>query len=457
VAAAAAFGLSFNAVSLGAEVRSYSLCVLFLLGACYCYFRWVKAPARNSARWAAWGFPTAMAMALLTHYGAAFFLAGTIGATLLLCVVDRRWRKWTILRLIARPWTTLLMFAAPAGVAFGAYIIHISHWPTRRMGHIRQFLFDPSTESPFAFLVRNTVNFAGLLLPAWRERPLLAPAQWPSAGLNWKEWLSLIVVGILVAGSMASLRRSRPPRLVLFLVLTFASMVGLNVFAGLVGRYPYGGYMRHEFFFFTFGLAAFFGCLELLRRELGRGSVGQGLSAAVVGVAVVLSVASWAFHFPAIRHKPGHVQMDRFEEIFGSPEIVFVDRLTFFSFFARYHEGRWQLVHPRKGPGMNETWSVSVGGKTFEVCRAGIWQFDLSNLGTYERAAACLELGGGKRLILFESKQSNPRAMRNGQEGSILIGRLSRQVGLEPEVVEVAPDGSVYVELEELRESSGLL
>lgn len=455
VLAGAAFGLSFNAVSLGTQVRSYALCVLFMLGACFCYFKWVKEPARNSARWAGWGVPTAMAAALLTHYSAFFFLAATMGATLLLCLIDRRWRKCTVLRLLARPWTTLLMFAGPVGVAVGAYIIHVSSWPMSRMVLIRQFLFDASTESPFAFLVRNTVNFAGLMLPAWRERELVAPAHWPATGLNWKEWLSMIVVGCVVAGSMASVRRSRPPRLISFLLLTFALMVGLNVVAGMAGRYPYGGHMRHEFFLFPFAVAGFFGCLELLRRGLGRRSLGQRSWAAVVGVAVVLSVASWIFHFSGTREKPRQEQMDRFEELFGSPGIMFVDRLTFFPFFARYHQWHWQEVSPAQGDRRNELWSVSVSEKTFEVCRAGTWQFDLSNLETYQSAAACLKHGGGKRLILLESEQPNPRAVRNGLQGSRLIHRLSRQVGLVPGVVEVARDGSVYVELEELRDPLG--
>jgi len=451
--AAFAFGASLSAVTIGLDVRSYSLAAMFMLAACLAFlgladhgFAAPDHPARAT-------FAVAAALALSTHYVAALFLLGCLVAALAPAAVDRQYRQ----RLFAagrRRWAAnLATFAPPFAVLAAEYLVHIGSWG--RLHHVPAFLFDAGREGPLAFVWRNTRALFDLFAPALDHRPYASTLVFPG------QRLSGAAVAVLAGAALAAVlwlglrpagreRAASPARRVPPLLLL--AMTGLLIALALLGKYPYGGYLRHQFVLFPFAvivtaLVADEGALVAARR-FGRslGALAVGLFALAVG----LNTASWIAQFQVVRTPMMQEQVDRFREVFPAAEVIYVDQFNLVNLFMHHDELRWRFVRRIPGGAPVDLWRVGgdgTGGVSvgFDLCRdQAQWQLDLSQRPTYRRIRRCLDATGAERVTVFRPQQRGKPIRWRLARTEKLARRLAESTGMVLETLEVGEEGDVY-------------
>jgi hypothetical protein len=223
--------LSFSPflILLSAELRNYSLLLLFMAAALYWVERLFQAPSPQAAGW----FGLFLALSALTHYSAAWFVAA-LGAYVLL-----RWRE------LSRP-ALAVWAASQLGIAaiYGVlYVTQLSKLHGGGLeaeavdGWLRALYFRPESQSVFRFVVDATVALFQVLF-SHRYLGNAAMLLFLAGGL----W-------IIVAG----LRRSKETGLAAFGLLLFLPF-GLNAIGAILRVYPYGG-SRHSVFLMLFAAA----------------------------------------------------------------------------------------------------------------------------------------------------------------------------------------------------------
>lgn len=420
VVAAAAYGLSSSAFIIGLEVRSYALCAFFTLAAFALYLDWLKTPGHRLTRRTYAGFAAMATGAVLSHYSTFFFLAALIATPVILAAVDRGWRGRLRAKVSSRPVATLVMFAIPVAAAGIAYYVHVVLWAGGRLNHVPTYMFEPGGETAFAFLRRNTINLAGLLLPGGDDFPFN----------SWRQWMSLAVVGTVWAAGLSRIGRARTPRLTVVPLLVFAIMVALNAATGLARRYPFGGTGRHEFFLVAFAVAVSFGLFEAARRMAARR--WRSWSAAAAGCSVAAGMAMWIAAFEIVPEQWYFPQMQRFRQVVPSPEAVLVDQFTFINFFAHQHDWEWSLGSEFGNQPVRQVWWLRRGDRRFAVCRGVEWSMDMLSDTTYSTLAECLTKAGVRRVALFQTEWELQRPKWDTSKTAQVVDGLSGAHELKP-------------------------
>jgi hypothetical protein len=434
VVAAAAYGLSYSAVAMALEVRSYALCAAFMLAACAFYLEWLEMPPRHprSVR-TQLGFALATTGAVLSHYSTFFFIGAVLLTPPALVAIDRSWRRRLALKIRSRPLLTVLMFGLPMTVAAIAYYVHVVLWSGGRLNHVPDYMFDPTRESAAAFLWRNTINLGALFLPGSDE-----------VAFDWRHWLSLGIIGAISVFGLTRLNRPSA-RLARPLLVLFGVMLGLNAVSGLADRYPFGGTPRHEFFLVAFAVASFFSLFELARRATFRTVGRPSVQIAAATCAVIASVAFWSSSFRVIDEPLFQSQMNRFRRAVASPQAVLVAQFTFINFFMHHHEWDWHLVREWNNAPVRQLWSLSRGSDHMQLCRGTEWSLDMSSAVAYSTAAECLEKSGASRVALFQTQWNLERPLWDTSKTSELVQGLSESVDLKPTAFE-SDGGDVFAE-----------
>jgi hypothetical protein len=388
VLGAAALGFSANSIEIGLEVRSYALFLAFELVALGFYLSWLGArPGKVSASSRA-GFAASMSGALLSHYSGFFFLGATLAAPMILWILHPRWRARLRRELRQHPLGVVAMFTAPATVAVTLYVVHVSRFP-RGFNHVTEFMLDPRMESPLHFVLRTSRDLELLFLPA---------------GLHGTSASAVTVFLAAVLTWLMTHRKARGTLAVVPFVL-LVPMVLVNLAAGLAGRYPYGGYLRHEIFLFPFAALSLFTGVELARRCLpGRWSSKPAwnlIVAAGVGVTTWTAVSSFAVSVDPIEEEP----LTHFRQRIPEPAAVLTDQFTFILLFGEYHDWNWSIRWQDRAQPMSQVWDVSKGTHHLAVCREMEWLLDPSQLRDYSSAAACLRHAEVDQLAVFSIQQ----------------------------------------------------
>lgn len=150
---AAAFALSTDAISVSVEIRSYQLAVFLTLVAFRAWLEVFPAADERVGARPCITFAICSALAVSSHYSAAFFLGACVVVPLLL----RNARKKSIL-----PFAAAVSF--PCAVFAIEYVVHAGGQP------MRGYLFDfyragTPNESTVSFIVGNSRNFFNLFSP----------------------------------------------------------------------------------------------------------------------------------------------------------------------------------------------------------------------------------------------------------------------------------------------------
>lgn len=221
--------LAFSPVltALGAEVRDYSVLLLWMACALYFLEKAFRDPRLSSVTY----YSLFLYLAILTHYSALWFvLAAGIYVLLRICSLKGRMRTaWIVFQVGA------------AGIYVWLYRTHVSQMHGGAMeaeamtGWLRRYYFRAG-ETPVAFLQRTTVDAFQYLFGsrAWGAVALVLF----SAGVLW----------LLCAGLFGKRRDLAGFSLLLILPFVFG-MAG-----ALLDVYPYGG-TRHSIYLILFATA----------------------------------------------------------------------------------------------------------------------------------------------------------------------------------------------------------
>jgi len=449
IVAAAGYGLSFSAVTMGLEVRSYALCAAFTLAALYFYLDWLDMDASlaeanlpesshphiltSSLSVPHTGFALTATAAVLSHYSTFFFLGGVFVTTVILGV-GPAWRRRIIANVRSHPLATAVMFGIPVATAATAYYVHVVLWAGGRLNHVPEYMFTPVRESPAAFVVRNSYNLTNVLLPGgdYLDFP------------DWRKWLALVIVGLITAVGLARLRRTKAPRLVSALLVLFTVMLVANAAAGLADRYPFGGTLRHEFFLVAFAVALVFTLFDVAvgpRRSGVRESAW--LAAASSGVAA--SVLLWTWNFPFIVTPLAQGEMERFNRVVPAPQAVLVGQFTLINFFLQHDGWNWKLIDEWKSDPVLQTWSVERAGHRIILCRAGAWSMNMEDVVSYTTVEECRQKAHTGRVALFQTQWNLERPAWDTSKTGEFVRVLSDRADLTPVVFE-SNGGDVFAE-----------
>jgi 4-amino-4-deoxy-L-arabinose transferase-like glycosyltransferase len=416
IAAAAAFGFSASAAEVGLEVRSYAIFLAFAIAAACAYVEWLAARPGHASPWARVLFAGALSGAILSHYSAFFLLGATFAAPAILWVLHPRWRVRLRREATDHPIALAAMFGAPLAAAFAAWAVHLRHY-VNGIDHVAGFIFDRHAESRLAFVLRNTRNLVLLFLP----------------DLKLSEVPAAILAAVLIGGlCFVMARRAARARLAVAPFALLLPMVAANLLAGLRGRYPFGGYVRHEVFLFPFLLLALFVGLDVARRMLPARLKSRSAFTGLAGLLVALNGWHAVATFPSSSEGLGQANLNRFEAHFGTPPAILVDQYNFIILFGHFHEWRWRLRWEDPPAALWQIWDVSRGGERFAVCRQRMWQSDFTKEDVYLDIRSCLSRTGADRVAVFRPQQFGVNPDWPIADAPALAREHAPAAGLEP-------------------------
>lgn len=407
--AALLFGSSLTTLSIGLDVRSYALSTLFTLWALLAFLTLAQGAFAEPRHGPRVIFALMTSLAVMTHYVASLFLVGCCATTVVLVLLDRDYRRRLLGAGRRRWWANLLTFGIPAAVLATGYSLHFGSNPKRfQFHHIGEFLFDPQREGAFEFLRRGTAGLFELFLPAldyprFASTAMVTGPSPSGPSLAVLVVLSLAAIGWLVVTSVRAddaraVARRAPP----ILLLAIASLLAV---LGLLGSYPYGGKLRHQFVLFPFAVIALTLLIDEIAARLGR---RRGtLAVCLLVLASLLNAANWIAHFRNVRRYLFESEMARFDQAFSSAKVLYVGQFNLINLFTHHHEQQWRFERRVPGRVKVDLWRVGDGGPDgFLVCRdRRQWQLDLTRPATFAGVANCLDAAGGEPVMVFQPQQ----------------------------------------------------
>ncbi len=413
VAGAAAFGLSMSSGQVGIEVRSYPLATAFLVASFSLYLDWLTATQPALRPHKQWLYAGLMTAAIFAHYSSLIILA----AMIILPIVMPLWSSSQRRRLSAQ-WRhgvrgVALMFGIPLVAGNCLAIAQVWESPVPSYGHVSAFLYDSAAETMPSFLGRTLGELAVHLTPfVYQAGPMAAAAG---------GFLALLATGLAFRAGRDS------HKLIVLSFLTIA--IVFNAVLALVGIYPFGGLLRHEFFLFPFAVICFFAALTGAGTSRLPRALGVGLSALVVGGGILVSSVTAHRLLTSVQVAATENSLVR---ALPSPlpnATGYADRFHFLAIFGDLHDREWALAH--QSPGL-QVWRVN-GREPLSVCRGSEFFQELQQPSAYENLKRCLDVTAAERVVLLLS--SHPLVRRLGTTDVDAIERLAESVGLHLETL----------------------
>lgn len=392
---ALAFGLALSTVVMACAVRSYMLSVALVLIAFRLYLDLVDPRRDPSERTRVW-FAVALSSAIVTHYSAIFFAAVAAALPCLYAAVDGPYRAWLGERL-RRRWRDVVATILPiAAVIVAVYLTHLSSFDAP-MSHTAQFY--PTAEESAAGLLRGSLSFLSRSVVA--EIDLLSPlsiAALPAAARA----MVVLLVTALGAGLLLVLGR-RPDWVVAAApTATLALLVVAVMAAALLGRYPFGGFLRHQFILFPFVVLSGFALVDEIAARLQRRRLAVGAVAATVLLSSLLQWRRVVF----VEQEPSAPEVAQFARAFPDSRAVYVDRFSLIPFMANHPPDSWST---QVGVGATFVAVPVVGDeRTLLVLRDTTrWTCDLSDRGLYRELRQAMEHTQLPAIDLFRLRQDS--------------------------------------------------
>ena len=412
------FGLSQSTLAVACEVRSYMLCSFFVLLSFYLYLDIVRLDRARPAARTRIGFIICSCLAILSHYSAAFFLFACLAAPVCMAALNDNYRA-RLWRFLSAEWRANVLTILPTAT-LGATL----YWFQGRifaapLPYIAQYYFDPGgTESRTAFLLRTSGTIIELFSPRFTS--------------GWFRFAPTLFALCGIAATIIYYAWFRSSRNILadMTVVVFLLMLGGFMAASLLGRYPFGGELRHQFLLFPFlvlSIILFLDRLATLTR------LPQARAAALLLGAVAGSVnAKMNYNsFPNIRADLAAQDMILFRKLFPSPDVVLLDQFNTIIFFTHYHDWTWR---PTGAYGSVYRHEVSKNGMVFAVARDNsIWNFDFTEAHLYVDINRVLATTAARSVTVFCIEQrgsDQPHTLHDKEEFQKKVQTLSAQAGL---------------------------
>jgi len=273
---------SFPFLDLGMTTRSYSLAVLLMLAA---FWFWVGmipgSKKKRPSRGAAIGSLAFFVLAFSILYATLFATMALFGSALLLMAVDGRARKQIYQAWKHNShWPEWLFFILAHAALLGWFMIGWgAHIGAEVPSHVVQFSLQPG-QSPWQFLHH------GLRLELALFAPLTSVTYELSDTVLDLGLLSILVVGLWV--TVVNIRKQNYIRAIL--AFTPLLLTALLAFLGIIGKYPFGGIMRHQYVLFPLLVILLGLALDTVWRWIGKLYVTAPLLLLVVGFAAYSSI-----------------------------------------------------------------------------------------------------------------------------------------------------------------------
>ena len=367
--AALAYGLALPSIIISNEVRSYMLCVSFVLASFYYFLDFVDGSRSVKSRM---GFAAFATLAALSHYCASFYVLSCVVMAASFGLAPSRNRSRRRLAL------ELATFMPVIGIMALTYYTHAGgHIGVA--AHLREFYFYPEgSESMAAFLGRT----GQLLFNSFSPFSVNTPEQFALvlATLFFAAcWLAYLVRGSLPEDSRA-----------LATELTTVLILGGIVGSALLAQYPFGGQMRQQFILFPFFVICGSILLDRITTAIRWRSLRIALTAAAVVLTIGISAARFQ-EFPKISTEIDTANASRFREVFPSPSSVYVDRYSLIVFFIHHHDWVWRSVGRDTVLPAFDGYTVSKGNAQFLVVRDNArWRADLEDPAFYNDLASIM-------------------------------------------------------------------
>lgn len=432
-----AFSLSWSSIVISGEVRSYALCVLFLVLGGYAFFELSRPRLLTVARHSLL-LSVASALALLSHYSAVLFLSSVAVVLAGRLALVRSFRLRVVAVLRRMPLRVLAPVVIPLATGAFLYVTH-ARPHTTAMNHLPEFyLVSSSADEPLRFLLRNTALQVGLFLPF----RLVVASLWVEAAIGGA---SLVVV--LAALALPRARGFREPLRAAGAL--FGVMVLVAMALGLAGAYPYGGALRHQFYLFPFLLVFLAGGLDGLLSRIGSRSARAGLLLLVV-VVLTGGFGAGARQLQSFRDELSTMPVREMWKEFPAPSAVYVDQFSLVPFFSAYHDWTWRFTRACPTNSWIQQYTLTRGRQALTVFRdRSRWEVDLRAEGVGRDLRSCLELVAPKPVVVFALRQFPERDEKDGpasSDGLARAGASLAKAGIRTGTTMAAP-AAVFVEL----------
>jgi len=411
---AAVMGFSTSAVRLSNEVESYSLAVAFVLGGLFSYFEIVAPPGPRAGR-SRVVFAACASLAIAFHYFGGLFLAAAAAAPFAVAAADPAYRRDLRASLSGRWRADAATLAVPAAVGIALYELQAKVW-VRALNSLPGFYFEPGRETAAGFLARNLRETFDLFSPVSLSHARTAvPA--------------LVLFLAAAIGPVVSERRrgdASPGRL--FPAAILVLLLALGMALGLLGLYPFGGLMRHQFLLFVFALLAGMTAADAVARRLR-----PARTALLVGVLAAILAASFVAQLPGILHPapdPLRPIFDAYDPALAARGNATVDQFGLVALFGRHADRAWRFRGAVSGVPHAEIYALDLPGRQVEVLAVRDWWiFDLASDALYaELARAWKSSGGGCRgLLRFNGTALRPeRKLLPAERRNAMASQLAR-------------------------------
>lgn len=388
---AAAFAFSTTAIVMSVEVRSYQLTIFLVLLAFHSYLPMLKGPQQRTTLRPYVTFSIASTLAVCSQYFAIFFLGACLAILPLLAVASNGFRR-RILSPVGRKFLSLmaLSFLLPSAAFIAQYFTHLRRQPVQ--GYLYEYYWGltPNEALP-AFLVRNCRTFFNLFSPVELRTTTVFVILLGTG-------TALLCILAKTARNGSRVRTLSGVPVVIAIVVTLELLV-----SSLLGTYPFGGLLRHQYIAAPFLLLAAFVVLDRCMGVAGR-LLPKQVVAGVLGAAILVNlVVRW----PRLIVFPGAVilteEFNTYASTFPGARAVYLDRFGVIGYFAHTDDGRRCFVRHITDAAIIDEFRI-VGGKhdgTLIFCDKTRDNISLSDTSVYQSFANCLRQAQIKELTLF--------------------------------------------------------
>lgn len=367
--AAAAYGFSMVMIEIAVDVRSYPLCLFFVLTAFYFLVDFLDRDFGPLAARSLVLFGVFTSAAIGTEYYAVFFLLACMAVLSMVFVrSDLRHRAiyWT-----AENWVApFAAFSLPIATIAFFYWTHIRHQPLM-YGHLTDFYWTPGS-SKIDFILRNL-----------------------RSDLNYISPLQIVSTQVLVAVLATAV-----PAIVIFAFFQVRSrgtvsagipgLIALVITAELIAvsllrRYPFGGFERQQSILFPFLILAGFILLDRALSYLP----AAWLRASVFGVCAVLIGIN--FHYQWLRTPRRSEELltreyQTFKSKAAPAEAIYLDQFSLIGYYIHTNDWNWEFYRHFREPDRVDEYRLTApsGQHLFLLRNIDQWNFDLRNPATYQ-------------------------------------------------------------------------
>lgn len=385
VLATLTFAASTVTIVMANEVRSYMLAGAFCLVSLYFLIDVIETSSNRirSRILCSLG----LTLGVLSHYVVFFVLPIILVLPLVLVVAMPDYRQRVLGVWKKSLAAHLIMMSVPIAVAAEEYVFHISRFHGSTVfSYLSRFFFQPG-ERLSSYIWRVLLDELGLFTPIDLNRTTIV--------------MQVLAVAVVLAGAAALFRNLRRNGQVGEAVIPVVAvlLVGELLAASIIGRYPFGGPLRHQYLVFPVALISFFLWFDRSARRIpshaGRVAVQVGL----LSVLVLSGVFQWG-HLKIPHKELATEGVRKFRTEFSDATNIYLDQFSLILFFAHSHDADWvsdSSFHQQR----TDRFRVEKGDRVFDVYRDRRWQAHMDDPGVYKNLRRTLKKSALDRIVVF--------------------------------------------------------